>query len=124
MQAEGVERDEYSLVHHHGTHAVLLADVGIGCVAVDGVSARQVPRVRVDGRVNRHTGTDPQHKHARYESLRSEWLWEKKIWTENVKMSAFLSNIGNANWQRQQKTFFSPGDQICAGGACWRARRP
>lgn len=81
MQAEGVEGHEHTLVHHHGTRPVGLADVGVGRIAVDGVSARQVPRVRVDRRVHRYTGADAQNKHACYESLQANRAENSQEWT-------------------------------------------
>lgn len=69
MQAEGVEGDENALVHHHRARAVGLADVRVGGVAVDRVSARQVSWIRVDRRVHRYPSSDPQDEHARHECL-------------------------------------------------------
>ena len=80
VQTEGVERHEHALVHHHGTRTVRLANVGVGCVAVDGVAAGQIPRVRVDRRVYGYAGADSQNKYACYESLTSGLVVIREDW--------------------------------------------
>ena len=69
VQAEGVEGNEHPLINHHGARTVRLADVRVGRITVDGVSARQVLRVCVDRRVDGHTGADPQDENACNEGL-------------------------------------------------------
>lgn len=69
VQTERVECNEHALVHHHSTRTVRLAEVGVRCVTVDRIAARQIPRISVDRRVHRDSGADSQHKHPCHEGL-------------------------------------------------------
>lgn len=55
IYVEWIEGNEYALVEHHRAGPVGGAQLGVGGIAVDGVTTGQVLRVRVDGGVDGDT---------------------------------------------------------------------